>query len=267
VALLLVGTGVVVYAVNGDGTNPTNAVETAVANLHRAKTAEVALAISIGANGQEVKITGNGETNVLTNATNETINYDAGGRSFSARAIIDGSTAYFNYGNGVGRIVPGKSWVSMNVGQSGGSSQSSGIYNDPVAMVAVLGSSGTVVRAIGASDVNGISVQGYSIDLRPAGIQNLLRSGNFPSSVKDELSSAHFSSLDYIAYVDAANRLRDVRTVAHYSFAGQQFTAHGDMSLSAYGVRVAITDPPANEVIPLQQFEKIAAQSQGTATS
>jgi hypothetical protein len=268
VALLLVGTGVVVYAANGDGTNPTNALETAVANLHRAKTAEIALTLSVGANGQGLKMTGNGVTNVLTNATNETLIYNLGGTSFSARAIIDGPTAYFNYGARVGRLVPGKSWVSIDVGQSGASgSQSTGIYSDPTAMVAVLGSRDTVVRALGASDVNGIAVQGYSIDLGPAGIAHLLRSTYFPPDAKRALASSHFSRLDYTAFIDASNRLRDVRTVSNYSVEGLQFTAQGDMSLSDFGVHVTITDPPASQVIPFQQFEKIAAQSQGTATS
>jgi hypothetical protein len=268
VALLLVGAGVVVYALNGNGTNPTNAVETAVTNLHRAKTAQIALQLSVAAGGQVVRISGNGETNVVTNATNETIIYNLGAGSFSARAIIDGSTAYFNYGAEVNRVDPGKSWVSMNVGQAGASgSQSTGIYSDPNAMVAVLSSRDTVVRALGASNVNGISVQGYSIELGRAGIDHILSSGSFPSDLKNELSTAQFSRLDYTAYVDASNRLSDVRTAADYSIDGTQFTAHGDMALSDYGVHVAISDPPASEVVSFQEFEKIAAQSQGTATS
>jgi hypothetical protein len=115
--------------------------------------------------------------------------------------------------------------------------------------------------------VNGISVQGYSIELGRAGIDHILSSGSFPSDLKNELSIAQFSRLDYTAYVDASNRLSDVRTAADYSIDGTQFTAHGDMALSDYGVHVAISDPPASEVVSFQEFEKIAAQSQGTATS
>jgi hypothetical protein len=269
VVVLLVGTGVIVFALNGgDGTKPATAVETAVANLHRAKTAEVGLNVTVNAGGEAVRMTGNGETNVVTNATNETITYDLAGTSFTARAIIDGPTAYFNYGVGVGRIVPGKSWVSMKVGQSGASgSQGTGIFSDPNAMLAVLGSPATVVRAIGASEVNGIAVQGYTIDLGPAAIAHLLRSASFPPSVKAEMESAHFSRFNYTVFIDASNRLRDLRTVANFSANGNQFTAQGDMSLSDYGVRVSITDPPASEVVTFQEFEKIAAQSQGTASS
>jgi hypothetical protein len=269
VVVLLVGTGVVVFALNGgDGTKPAAALETAVANLHRAKTAQVALNVAVNAGGEAVRMTGNGETNVLTNATNETITYNLAGTSFTARAIIDGPTAYFNYGVGVGRIVPGKSWVSMKVGQSAASgSEGTGIFSDPNAMLAVLASPGAVVRAIGASEVNGVAVQGYSIDLGPAGIARLLRSAYFPPSVKAAMESAHYSHLDYIAFIDASNRLRDLRTVANFSVSGNHFTVQGDMSLSDYGVRVSITDPPASEVVTFQEFEKIAAQSQGTASS
>jgi len=134
-------------------------------------------------------------------------------------------------------------------------------------MVAVLGSPDTVVRALGGSDVNGLSVQGYTIELGRTGIAHILASTSYPSSLKNELSTTQFSRLDYTAFVDDSNRLSDVRTVANYSVEGVHFTAHGDMALSDYGVHVAISDPPANEVVPLQEFEKIAAQSQGTATS
>ncbi len=268
IAVVFVGAGITVYALNGNGTNPASAVESAVANLHRAKTAEIAIAATIDTGGGSIKMTGNGETNVLTNATNETVTYNIGAESLSERAILDGPTAYFNYGPEVGRIVPRKSWVSMDVGQSNTSgSQGVGIYSDPVAMVAVLGSSGTVVHALGASTVNGVAVQGYGIDLSAAGIHRLIQSTYLPSSMKSELAASHFSRLDYIAFVDGSHHLTDVRTVADYSVAGEQFSARGDLSLSDYGVPVSITDPPASEVVPFQQFQRIAEQDQGTTSS
>ena len=87
-------------------------------------------------------VEGNGDSDLARNATNLTLAFSAGGQALTERAVIDGATAYYNIGPLVGAIVPGKSWVSMDVGKSSSSSSgvgTGGIFTDPSTLIAVIG--------------------------------------------------------------------------------------------------------------------------------
>jgi YD repeat-containing protein len=263
--------GVVVYAVKGPGPDPNGALESAVAHSVDAKTADVALSVSVGAAGFHESIDGNGTTNFVTDASNMTMTYNAQGRSIVERAIIDGSTGYFNVGPIVGEVAPGKSWLSLNVSRGSTSGPNGvaggGIFSDPNTMVEVLRTTGTTVSMLGSSTVDGVTVQGYAIDLSAAGIAKVVRSSQVPASVRAELSQVHFDRLDYVVDIDGANHLKEVRVTGGFGAEGLQATVTSAMHFSDYGIPVHVTPPPADEVIPLLQFEKLQAQAQGHANT
>jgi YD repeat-containing protein len=271
VVLLIAVIGVVVYAVKGPGPDPNGALESAVAHSVGAKTADVALSVSVGAAGVHESIDGNGTTNFVTDATNMTMTYDAQGQTIVERAIIDGPTGYFNVGPIVGEVAPGKSWLSENV-NSGSTSGPNGIaggglFSDPNAMVEVLRTTGTTVTMLGSSVVDGVPVQGYAIQLSPAGISKVLRSSQVPASARADLSHVHVDRLDYVVDIDGANYLKEVRVTGGLGAGGFQATVTSAVHFSDYGIPVHVSPPPADEVIPLQQFEKLEAQAQGPANT
>jgi hypothetical protein len=270
VVLLIAAIGIIYFAVKGNGPDPKGALEGAVAHSVNAKTADVAMSLSVGAAGTHESIVGNGTTNFRTNATNMTMTYSLGGRSLVERVIIDGRTGYFNVGRIVGEVAPGKSWLSMDLGSAGptGPNGIAGtIFSDPIAMVAVLRTSGTTVTMLGPSTVDGVPVQGYAIHLSPAGIEKATASPQVPSSVRAQLAHVHYNRLDYTVYIDGTDYLKEVRVVGGFGAEGVGATVTSAMHFTDYGVPVHVSPPPADEVIPIKEFQKLEAQSRGPTTA
>ena len=270
VAVLLVGTGVAVYERSHSGPNTGSALTSAVATTEQSKTADVALSMSLGAGGPSVTIAGNGDSDLARNATNLTLALSADGQALTERAVIDGTTAYYNIGPLVGAIVPGKSWVSMDVGKSSSSSSSfgtGGIFTDPSTLIAVIGAPGTALHALGPAVVNGSRVQQYSVNLGPAGIKKAIGSDTLPGNLRAEISMVHYNQLDYVVGVNGTNHVAQIRTTGAYSAAGEHFTVTGTMDMSDFGTPVTVAPPPASAVVSFQRFETIASQDQGTSTT
>jgi hypothetical protein len=270
VAVVLAGAGVAGYELSRSGTDAGTALTSAVATTVQSKTADVAMSISIAAGGPSVTIAGNGDSDLANNATNLTLTFSSGGQPFTERAVTDGATAYYNIGPLVGEVVPGKSWVSMDVGKSASGSSSfgaGGIFSDPNTLIAVIGAPDTAMHALGPSVVGGDRVQQYAVDLGPVGIKKALSSETLPSNLRAEMSMVHYSQLDYVVGVDGTNHVTQVRTTGAYSAAGEQFTVNATMDMSDFGTPVTVVRPPANEVVSFQRFESVARQDQGNSTT
>jgi len=269
--LASVGAAVYALAEKGSGAGDNNAaLQSAVATTVHSKTADIAMSvtISLGA-GPGLKIEGNGATDLVKHATNLTMSLNVEGQTLAERVVIAGSTGYVNLGPEVGTVVPGKSWVSEDEGSptTGASSVGSGgIFSDPSTLIAVLDTEGTSVRALGPSTVVGTPVTGYSIHLGPAGIAKTIRSETIPKSARSAVASAHFHSLDYRVFVDGTNHLRQVRAEGSFAAEGIQAKASSTVDFSDFGTSVTITPPSPNQVVPIEQFEKIVQQDEGTAT-
>ena len=155
--LVLASAGAAVLAIVEKGQGPSEnntALQSAVVNTVHSKTADIAmsLTISLGA-GPGIKIEGNGATDLIKHATNLTMSLNVDGQALAERVVIDGSVGYVNLGPAVGIVVPGKSWVSEDEGSpTTGSSGvgSGGIFSDPSALIEVLNTEGTSVRACSA---------------------------------------------------------------------------------------------------------------------
>jgi hypothetical protein len=278
-AWLLVGAAVVIFAGAGaaayelsgyNGSDTGSALSAAVTTSLHSRSADIALSMTIGASGQGLTIAGIGDTSFATSATNLTLTYSAGGQPLTERAVIDGSTAYYDLGPVVGDVVPGKTWVSIDTGKdvSGTSGVGAGgIFSDPTAMLSVLQAEGTAVHALGSSSIDGVPVQGYSIRLGPAGIAKTIASEHVPAYMRTEVASVHYSRLSYDVYVDSASHLKQIRTTGAFSVAGQGATITSTMEFSNYGTPVSAQPPPASQVVPIQQFDQVAKQDTGTSTA
>ncbi len=269
VVVVLIGAGIAVYTVHTSSAPPQNAVEQAVATSVQSKTADLALAMTIDA-GAHLTITGNGDINLVTNASNLTLSYEAGGQTLAERAVQNGSMEYYNLGPIVAYVAPGKSWVSQNTGQGGSGTSgvgAGGIFSNPGALLAVLKAEGTSITRLGPSTVDGAAVQGYSIDVSQAGIRKVIASTAVPPYLKAELSEIHYTKLDYGIYVDDTHHLKEVRGTGAFTLEGETFGVSSTMDFSNYGTPVSVVDPPASEVIPYQQFQKIVSQDQGDSST
>lgn len=269
VTVLIVAAALLGWTQSPNSSNPSAALETAVAKLEKSQTAEIGMDLTIRAAGSAVTMSGNGATNFKTQATNLTLTYQASaGQSVTEREIVSGPIVYSDLGSVVGLVVPGKSWVAMDLGQSPSASGggAGGVFSDPAAMVALLRSEGTNVTALGSSSVDGKAVQGYRIDLGSAGFGKVI-SSDTPPALRAAIRQTRYKSLSYTVYVDGSNNLTRVRAFGAYSFAGVDATVDGTTDFSNYGTSVSAGPPPANEVIPFNEFEKIARQSQAPAST
>ncbi len=270
VAVLVVGTGVAVYERSHSSPDTGTALTSAVATTEQSKTADVALSMSLAAGGPSVTIAGNGDSDLAGNATNLTLAFSAAGQPLTERAVIDGTTAYYNIGPLVGGVVPGKSWVSMDVGKSSSSSSSfgtGGIFTDPSTLIAVIGAPGTALHALGPAVVNGSRVQQYSVNLGPAGIKKAIASDTLPGNLRAEMSAVHYSRLAYVVGINGTNHVAQIRTTGAYSAGGVHFTVTGTMDMSDFGTPVTVAPPPPSAVVSFQRFETIAGQDHGTSTT
>lgn len=268
-ALLTAGAVGLAIAQKGGGSSDANAaLQRAVTTTLHSKTAKTSLSLTIGVGSgqQSLTVFGKGDTNLVTDGTNLTMTFSVGGQTITERAIVDGSTGYFNIGPVVGSIIPGKSWVSED--QGGASNQvvgSGGVFNDPATLIAVLRAQGTQVRSVGTSTVQGLQVEGYALHLGRAGIEKSIRSERLSPSARQSVASARFKALDYQVFVDESDHMRRIRASGAFSEGGLGATVASTIDFTDFGTPVTITPPPASEVVPIGQFEKIAQQNGGNA--
>jgi hypothetical protein len=173
--------------------------------------------------------------------------------SVSLQEISVGGTLYESV-PGISTIEPGKSYVSADIGamEKSGATSSPLSNLDPTATLALLEQQGATVTSLGSSNIDGVDVTGYQVDLSNAQIQSKLQ--DIPSWLRQAASQIDFSGLTYDVYVDGSNQIRRCSVTTQITVAGQTVSANVDEDLSQYGDPVSISAPPAYQVVSLQQF-------------
>ncbi len=220
------------------------------------KTAHVSLTMSAGTQGQAVTASGNGGIDFSQNALQMDFSVGAGGQSLSMQAIYLGGTVYESLPE-VSEIEPGKSWVSedlSSITSATGSeaSNSLGVEGNPAEMLRMLAEHGNTVTPIGASTINGVSVQGYSVTIGAAQIRSQLSS--VPDWVRTVLTKVGIKAIDYKVYVDGQGLLRRTTISMGIAAEGTTITIGESLDFSDYGSPVDISALPADQVVSLQQF-------------
>jgi hypothetical protein len=128
-----------------------------------------------------------------------------------------------------------------------------------VAALRALAQQGNTVTPIGPSTINGQSVQGYTVILNPAVERQEMEQANLPASMK----RAVFGSGSETVYLDGAgNLVRVTAAITEADGAAGTLQIQESYDLSDYGVPVSIVAPPADEVLPFDQFILLAKDSQ-----
>jgi hypothetical protein len=237
-----------------------NAVFTSAQTSLGDKTADVhvSVAVQVPSVGP-ITAAGDGSVDFADNAGQVSIKY-------AGLPALDGMTLteLFQGGNfylsmpGITELVPGKSWVSAPMSESG--SVTPGTSN-PAAMLQLLVDRGAVVTPIGPSMIDGDGVNGYHVVIGAAELQQAVDHEHLPASIRNDVTSmfGHSAVQMSVFISDSTNLIRRTTTSMTLSADGAAVTAVATEDFSNYGVAVTIVPPPASAVVGLQQFEQAAA--------
>jgi hypothetical protein len=267
-AVLLVGAGVGAYFAVGQGASASAAVSEAMTHSLGNHTADITMTMTAHVAGQSVSMHATGATNFTNQQTNMTMQISSGGQNISERAVYDGQTVFVNLGNLIGAVVPGKSWVSINISQATSATGSSGLPSggagDPSAMLRLMSAQGNSVTPLGGSVIDGVSVQGYAVKMTPAAVARDIAREHLPSWIAKAVSLLHNTAVTYDVYINGANLLERMTSTVASTVDNQKLVENIQAEYSNYGAPVTVVDPPASQVLPFNQFVADAAQRSST---
>jgi hypothetical protein len=266
--VILIGCGVGAYFAVGNGPSASAAVAAAMTHSLGNHTADMTMSMTGQVAGQTISMHATGAINFTNDQTNMNMQISSNGQNISERAVYDGQTVFVNLGSIIGELVPGKSWVSINIGQAGSSTGTSALpgggTGDPNAMMRVLTAQGNSVRPLGGSVIDGVSVQGYAVKLTPAVIARDIAHAHLPSWMAKSMTLLHGADVTYDVYIDSANLLERISATIDGMVDQQKLVENIEMDYSNYGTAVTVVDPPGSQVLPFNQFVADAAQRNST---
>jgi hypothetical protein len=239
-----------------------NAVFTSAQTSLGNKTADVHVSVAVQVPGAgQITAAGDGSVDFANNAGQVTIKY-AGLPTLNGMTL----TELFEGGNfylsmpGLSDLVPGSSWVSAPMSQSGSVTPGS---SNPAAMLKLLEDRGAVVTSIGPSIINGEAVNGFRVVIGAGQLQKAVDHEQLPPAIANEAKSMFGqTAIRMSVYIsDSTNLIYQTTTSMSLDAAGTAITAVATEDFSNYGVPVSIVPPPPSEVVSLQQFEQAAASA------
>ncbi len=270
VLVLAAAAGALVPEVGG-GKSAEAAVIDSVNTTMADQTAHVTLNLAVS--GPSVHVTGSGTGGIDfgQNAMQLQMTVGVSGQEVQMQAVYVAGSIYEQI-PGVGQLIPGKSWVSLDLsslGASGGQSSSAlGSGDNPTAMLRLLTQQGNTVVPLGPSTIGGTPVQGYSVTLDAAAIKAQLAHASLPSWMATAVSQLNVQNTTLMVYIDGSGLLRRFRLDLTETVATTgKVTVDESLDLSDYGAPVNITAPPPDQVASFNQFLQDAeASGAGSAT-
>jgi hypothetical protein len=270
-AIVIVGVGA--FLIFGRGKSADAAVTDAVNSALASKTADLVISGSGGAGDSNVTITGTGAIDLGQNALQMSLKVSGGPEQITEQAIYLNKTIYLNLGDAIGQVLPGKSWISLDLSQltQGSATKSLGngssLSGDPAAVLQVLGQDGNQATDLGSSTFNGVNVEGYSVHVNPGAIKAELAKENLPAWLQQAVKSVSNPNVTYKVYVDGSGQLARMTTDTSETVSGVAANEGITMDFTNYGVTVDITAPPAGEVATFQSFLQAAQALSGSSST
>ncbi len=219
------------------------------------KTADLTLSGSVSADGQTVPVNGSGALDFVNHEMSLSLGASADGRNVTVNEVLAADTLYMEI-PGISTLEPGKSWVSMDLSQLKSASAPSGSVDnvDPVAMLQLLEQQGYTVNALGQSQVDGDTVNGYEVDISSSQIQAEINKE--PAYLRQAASALDVSSsgITIDVYVNATDQVRRMSLSMQITSAGTSLDESVNLDFSQYGAPVDVTVPPSDQVVSYQQF-------------
>jgi hypothetical protein len=209
-----------------------------------------------------VNFTGSGTVNFTQNAAQLQLATSIHGHQVAESEVTVGDTIYLDLGPLVSQVVPGKSWISLNLSQlnQGGSASPLGIggglsTNNPAAILKDLGQRGNTVTALGPSTINGTTVQGYSVQVNQAAVRSALAKVHLPAWMQQGVSKSGDLNVSYKVFINGTGLLYRMTIDANVPVDGNSLNGVVSLDFSNYGATIpTITAPPAALVTPYQDF-------------
>lgn len=269
-ALIVVAGAAGIAVVVTGGKSAQAAVIDSVNNTMADGTAHITMTISAHTPTGTVTGTGTGAIDFTNNAMQLQLSAGVAGQQLQLQLVYLAGSIYENI-PGIGQLVPGKSWVSLDLssleGAGGKAPSSLGAGNNPTAELHLLAQQGNTVVPLGSSTVDGVAVQGYAVTFDPNAIKAKLQQATLPSWVTSALSDVKLGDTTLKVFVDGSGLLRRM-TIGLTESVGSSGNVGLDESLdfSDYGTAVTVTAPPPDQVVSFQQFLQ-AAEAQAGSTS
>jgi hypothetical protein len=270
-AMIVVAAGA--FLIFGRAKSADAAVADAVNSALASKTADLVLSGSGGAAGSTFALSGSGAIDFGHNAMQMSLKVSGGPEQITEQAIYLDKTMYLNIGNEVGQILPGKSWLSLDLGQltqgNGATSlgNASSLGSDPAAALRALGQNGNTATDLGSSTVNGVQVEGYSVHIDPAAIKADIAKENLPAWMQQAVKSVSNPNVTYKVFVEGPGQLARMTTDTTATVRGLTVNEGVTMDFTHYGAMVSVTAPPAGEVASFESFLKAAQSLSGSAAT
>jgi hypothetical protein len=259
VGILTVGAAVAATLAVVGSTSAAATLASAASNSIATHSADVTLNLDGTVDGQNITMTGNGPIDFDTNESSMTMHINLLGSQETLSEIYDGKTVFLNIGDLLGKLNLGKSWVSVPIGQvkSASSSLPGAGASDPTALLHLLTAQGNTVTALGPSDVDGHTLQEYSVAITPQSLARDIAQAHLPSWMASAVSLVHNAAETEKVGINSANELQSVASTVTATIGGQKLVETVTQEFSNYGVPVTITDPPSNEVLPFSALLQI----------
>jgi len=253
--IMTVGTGLAAFFAVRESTTPSEAVASALTNSLRLKTAAITTSIEVKELGGATTITSKGVINFNTGASTQDLRIVSGNESIGEVVVSDGSKIFLHLDGGIiGKIAPGKSWVSLPSGVLGTSVTGGGGASNDAAILRVLSASGNEVSDLGPARVNGQSVHLYAEHLTTTQINRDIAQEHLPQFVRQAIALVHIPAVTYTLAINGASQLSRMTATVRLHAGGQQITEYVAAVYSHYGTPVKVSAPPAREVIPFQTY-------------
>lgn len=259
------------------------AVASAIASTLNDQTADFTLSGSAGFGTLNVPIDGTGSMDFTQNAMQLQIGLPVPGGSQSVveKAIYLNKMIYVSVSGVVSQLVPGKSWISVDTSQlSGGTSITpplglggGALPGNPESALKLLSQGGNQATDLGPSTINGQAVEGYSVTIGGAALQQKIAQTKLPS-LPSSLGSLNVGSsliggnshIGYQVFIaKATGELARMTTSVVLTIIGQTISDDMTMDFSHLGSPVDITAPPASEVVPYQQYLQQTKSASGSS--
>jgi len=258
--IMTIGTGLAAFFAVQEGTNPSEALASALTNSLRFRTAATTTSIGVKEPGGTVTVTSEGVASFDTAASRQVLRIVSGNERIDEVVVSDGSKVYVHLDGGIiARVAAGKSWVSIPSGQSVATSVTAGggAGND-AAIVRVLSAPGNDVSDLGPSRLNNQDVHLYSARLTSSQINRDIAREHLSQFERQAIALVHIPAVTYTLAINGANQLTQIKAAVHLDAGGQQLVEHLTESYSRYGTKVTVTPPLAREVIPFQTYLQLA---------
>jgi hypothetical protein len=269
-AIVVVGVGA--FLLFGRGKSADAAVTDAVNSALASHTADLDISGSGGAAGSTFSLSGTGAIDFGQNALQMSLKISSGPEQIAEQAVYLNKTIYLNLGNEIGQVLPGKSWISLDLSQltQGSTAKSLGsggsLGNDPAATLQILSQNGNKATDLGPSTVNGAQVEGYAVEVDQAAIKADLAKENLPAWLHQAVKNVSNQNVTYKVYVNGAGQLARMTTATTETVSGTAVNEAVTMDFTNYGATVSVTAPPAGEVGTFQSFFQAAQSLSGSST-